>query len=168
MADKTPFEIARETLKQLTTQKLPPTPLNYQRIYSEIAQLPIEPPFPLERLQEIAAALPTKTPGQQKQKALLDSAINNRNWDGIKNALMAYGGFSPAAVEPSKPVEPIAALDSAPRSATRIEVKSDTLPAEPVRAAALTTDFFGQIARLIEYAQPALGHDDERFVQQTQ
>jgi len=165
MADKTPFEIARETLKQLTTQKLPPTPLNYQRIYSEIAQLPIEPPFPAERLHEIAAALPTRTPGQQKQKGLLDSAINARNWEGVKNALMAYGGFSPP---PAKPGDPIALAESTPRAVTPIEVKSDALPAEPVHAAALTTDFFGQIARLIEYAQPALGHDDERFVHQTQ
>jgi len=163
MADKTPFEIARETLKQLTTQKLPPTPLNYQRIYSEIAQLPIEPPFPADRLHEISAALPTKTPGQQKQKGLLDSAINARNWDGVKNALMAYGGFSPP---PAKQGEPVALADSAPRPAPPIEVKSDV--AAPLSAPALTAEFFGQIARLIEYATPAFGHDDERLAQQTQ
>jgi len=161
----TPFEIARETLKQLTAQKLPPTPLNYQRIYSDIAQLPIEPPFPLEKLQDIAAALPTKTPGQQKQKGLLDSAINNHNWDGIKNALMAYGGFSPP---PAKPGEPVAVTESTVKSASPIEVKAAAPAAEAVHAPALTHEFFGQIARLIEYATPALGQEDERFVEQTQ
>jgi len=92
MAEKTTFEIARETLKQLTVRKMPPTPLNYQRVYSEIAQLPIEPPFPADRLRDIAVALPTKTPGQQKQRGLLESSINHLNWDGVKNALMAYDG----------------------------------------------------------------------------
>ena len=33
-------------------------------------------------------------------------------------------------------------------------------------APALTTEFFEQVARLIEYALPALGHDDERFNEQ--
>jgi diguanylate cyclase len=42
-------------------------------------------------------------------------------------------------------------------------------PAEtPVLTApALTADFFAQVARLIEYAIPALGQDDERFTEQT-
>ena len=83
MADKTPFEVARETLKQLTQRKLPPTPMNYQKIYSEIAQLPLDPPFPVDRLREIVAALPSKTPGQQKQRGLMESAINQLNWEGV-------------------------------------------------------------------------------------
>jgi len=37
-----------------------------------------------------------------------------------------------------------------------------------VSAPALTTDFLEQIARLIEYALPALGTDDARFAEQTQ
>lgn len=166
MAEKTSFEIARETLKQLTLRKLAPTPLNYQRIYSEIGNLPIEPPFPSDRLQEISAALPIRTPGQQKQKGLLDSAINQRNWDGIRTALMAYGGFSPPAVEPGKSAG-LALVDSAKPATRPIEVKSDA-PVGPQNAPALTADFFGQLARLIEFASPALGQDDEHFLQQTQ
>ena len=162
MADKTSFEIARETLKQLTTRKLAPTPLNYQRIYNEIANLPTEPPFPAERLRDIALALPTKTPGQQKQRGLMESAINQLNWEGVKNALMAYGGFSPPA--PSAP----------PALAPPVLSPTKSVAAEPetttpvLTAPALTADFFGQIARLIEYALPALGQDDERFLEQTQ
>lgn len=162
MTDKKPFEIARETLKQLTVRKLAPTPLNYQRIYNEIANLPTEPVFPTERLRDIAQALPTKTPGQQKQRGLLESAISQLNWDGVKSALMAYGGFSP----------PAPTVNSGP-GLPMVETVQPALVAEAVSAApiltapALTADFFSQIARLIEYALPALGHDDERFLEQT-
>jgi len=95
MDNRKPFEIARETLKQLTARKMAPTPANYQMIYSEVAGVPTEAPFPADRLRDIAQALPTKTPGQQKQRGLLDSAIRQLNWEGVKSALMAYGGFSP-------------------------------------------------------------------------
>lgn len=162
MVNKKPFEIARETLKQLTANKLAPTPLNYQRIYNEIANLSNEPAFPAERLRDIALALPTKTPGQQKQRGLLESAITQLNWDGVKTALMAYGGFSPPAAVPNPAVA--TALLNSPKLVVAL-----TEPATPVLTApALTADFFGQIARMIEYAQPALGQDDERFMEQTQ
>ena len=75
MIDKKPFEIARETLRQLTVRKLAPTPANYQRVYSEMAGLPIEPPFPADRLRDIAMALPAKTPGQQRQRGLLELSL---------------------------------------------------------------------------------------------
>jgi len=153
---KKPFEIARETLKQLTVRKMAPTPANYQMIYSEVAGVATEPPFPADRLRDIAQALPTKTPGQQKQRGLLDSAIRQLNWDGVKNALMAYGGFSPPAT-------------TAPFAGTQVSIAPpvETLSSTVV-APALTADFFEQIARLIEYALPALGTDDERFTEQTQ
>ncbi|MBP9905320.1 MAG: diguanylate cyclase [Rhodoferax sp.] len=162
MTDKTPFEIARETLKQLTARKLAPTPMNYQRIYSEIAGLPIEPAFPADRLRDIATALPTKTPGQQRQRGLLESAINNLNWDGVKNALMAYGGFSPSVADSPTPTPQPPALVTTP---TTVVAPTD---APVLTAPALTADFFAQVARLIEYAMPALGQDDERFTEQTQ
>ncbi|NMM14429.1 MAG: GGDEF domain-containing protein [Rhodoferax sp.] len=153
---KKPFEIARETLKQLTVRKMAPTPANYQMIYSEVAGVATELPFPADRLRDIAQALPTKTPGQQKQRGLLDSAIRQLNWDGVKNALMAYGGFSPPA-------------DTSPFAGTQVSIAPpvETL-SSTVNAPALTADFFEQIARLIEYALPALGTDDERFAEQTQ
>ena len=163
MTDKKTFEVARETLKQLTVRKLPPTPLNYQRIYCELAGLPIGPPFPVDRLRDIAMALPTKTPGQQKQRGLLESSINHLNWDGVKNALMAYGGFTPTGNTNFAPFP-----DSGPAPLAREPLLREPLLApSPVSAPALTADFFGQIARLIEYAMPALGHDDDRFQEQT-
>ena len=153
MSDKKPFEIARETLKQLTARKLVPTPLNYQKLYNEIAGVPQLPQFPADTLRDIAQALPAKTPGQQKQRGLLEYAIDRMNWEGVKTALVAYGGFTPATAEAATP-----GLSSVTAVAT---------DAGSVGASALTTDFLKQMARLIEFVQPALSSDDERFVEQT-
>ena len=163
MIDKKPFEIARETLKQLTVRKMAPTPANYQAIYSEVAGVLIEPAFPADRLRDIAQALPTKTPGQQKQRGLLDSAIGQLNWEGVKNALMAYGGFSPPAIPPV----PATAITASP-AAQLADGFLQPSNASVLTAPALTADFFGQIARMIEYALPALGTDDARFTEQAQ
>jgi diguanylate cyclase len=147
MSDKKPFEIARETLKQITARKLVPTPVNYQAIYNEIAGLPLVQPFPEEPLRRIAQSMPARNPGQEKQLGLLDYAIGQRSWQGVQNALVAYAGFI------------------APGS-------GDTGPAPlapaPAATAALTPEFFEQVARLIEYTRPALSGDDARFQEQLQ
>lgn len=152
MTEKKPFEIARETLKQITTRKLVPTPANYQTIYNELAGITVVPPFPADALRDIAQSLPVKTPGQQKQRGLLEYAIDRLNWEGVKTALVAYGGFVPAtAVEGTQNTHtspmPLAGSTSAP---------------------ALTNEFMVQIGRLIEFMQPALGEDDQRFIEQTE
>ncbi|MCA3239333.1 MAG: diguanylate cyclase [Curvibacter sp.] len=148
MPDKKPFEIARETLKQISARKLVPTPGNYQAIYNEIAGLPFVQPFPDERLRRIAQALPARNPGQEKQLGLLEYAISQRSWAGVQNALQAYAGFVPANGETSP----------------------SPLAATPAAAVALTPEFFEQIARLLEYVKPALGTDadDARFQEQLQ
>jgi diguanylate cyclase len=156
MSEMKPFEIARETIKQLTARKLPPTPANYQSLYNEIAGVPVIPPFPADHLREIAQSLPGKTPGQQKQKGLLEYAIDRLSWEGVKSALVAYGGFVPA-----NPAENGVATTTALSSAAPVTAGSSVAPA-------LTTEFLDQIGRLIEYAQPALMNDDPRFDEQTQ
>jgi diguanylate cyclase len=145
MSEKKPFEIARETLKQLTVQKLQPTPANYQAIYNDIAGVPVVAPFPADTLRDIAKALPTKTPGQQKQRGLLEYAIDRLNWEGVKTALVAYGSFAPLT----------GTGDTPPAAVPKTGLNAS--------APALTTEFLGQMGRLIEYTQPALGTDDERF-----
>lgn len=146
MSNRQPYEIARETVKLLTTRKLVPSPENYQAIYHEVAGTKALPPFPAEQLREIAVGLPTQNPGQQKQKALLEYAIERHNWEGVQNALIAYAGF--VIAPPGKG----AASD---------------VPLVPVKAPpALTAEFMEQIARLVENALPALGSDDDRFVEQ--
>lgn len=146
MTDKKPFEIARETLKQLTAKKLLPTPVNYQSIYNEIAGVPHIQPFPEEPLRQIAQSLPTKNPGQQKQKGLLEYAIGQRNWQGVQSALVGYAGFALPGGTPSESApEPVAPIASVP---------------------AFTAEFMEQIARMVEYSLPALGNDDVRFQEQ--
>ncbi len=145
MSEKKPFEVARETLRQLTLQKLPPTPANYLAIYNEIAGIPVVTPFPADILRDISKSLPVKTPGQQKQRGLLDYAIDRLNWEGVKTALVAYGSFAPLNGGDDAPVV------AAPKTGLN------------AIAPALTTEFLGQMGRLIEYTQPALGTDDERF-----
>jgi diguanylate cyclase len=144
MSEKKPFEIAREALMQITARKLMPTPINYQTIYNEIAGIPNVQAFPDEALRRIAQALPVRNPGQEKQRSLLEFAIGQRNWAGVQNAILAYAGF--------------------------MANQGDTSPTplSPGLTAALTPEFFEQIARLIEYAKPALGNDDDRFQEQLQ
>jgi diguanylate cyclase len=147
MTDKKPFEVARETLKQLTANKLAPTPVNYTSIYNEIAGLPNVPAFPEVPLRQIAQALPARNPGQVKQKGLLDYAIGQRNWSGVQSALVGYVGFTASGATPS---------ESAPAP-----IKTDS-----IAAPALTSEFMVQLARMIENFLPALGTDDARFMEQ--
>ena len=151
MSEKKSFEVARETLKQLTARKLAPTPVNYKAIYNEIAGIPSVEHFPAQELRGIAAVLQAKTPGQQRQKGLLESAIDRMNWDGVRAALVAYTGFMPAGGADAAPVHAAVGAAHAGTEATP----------------ALTNEFLSQMGRLIEYAQPALGADDERFVEQS-
>lgn len=150
MSEKKPFEIARETLKQLTSKKLAPTPVNYQALYNEIAGLPTVQPFPEDPLRQLAQALPVRNPGQEKQKSLLEYAIGQRNWKGVQSALVGYAGFAVAGGE--------AAASAKPAKAVTAELMD----------AGLTPEFMEQIARLIENSLPALGSDDARFAEQTQ
>ena len=151
MSEKKSFETARETLKQLTTRKLAPTPGNYKAIYNEIAGIPSVEHFPAQELRNISSVLQAKTPGQQRQKGLLESAIDRMNWDGVRAALVAYAGYSNGNAA------------DAGLSSTSV---AGTLTA-PAEAIPLGPDFLLQMGRLIEYAQPALGSDDERFSEQS-
>ena len=161
MGDKTAPELARETLKRLIVRKLAPTPANYQVVFNEIGGFTNDPPFPVEQLRKIAQELPTRTPGQQKQRSLMEYAVNQMNWDGVRNALVAYGGFSPRNGSESQ--SGFGAL-----AASEFTTKPDGAVGAVVGAPALTADFLEQIARLIEFARPALGTDDARFAEQTQ
>ncbi len=159
MVDKTVPELARETLKHLVQRKLAPSPENYQAVFSELSGQAALVPFPVAQLRRIARELPAKTPGQQKQRSLLESAVSQMSWDGVHNALVAYGGYFPRGPAENSGFSVLPAAD-----ATTGEPVVANNPAAP----ALTTDFLEQIARLIEFARPALGSDDARFGEQTQ
>jgi diguanylate cyclase len=144
MITKSSLELARETLRLLTVRQLPPTPVNYQAIYNELAGIPHVSLFPEEPLRQIVQALPVKNPGQEKQKGLLEFAIGQRSWEGVQNALLAYADFGHAA---SPAVAPGLSL-------------ADAADWAPV----LTTEFMAQVARLIQNVLPALGSEDARFL----
>ena len=144
MTEKKPFEIARETLKQITTRKLMPTPVNYQAIYNELAGTPTVPPFPADALRDIAQALPAKTPGQQKQRGLLEYAIDRLNWDGVKTALVAYGGFVPPSTADS-----VVTGNAGTNAGLNAGATAVATTVGAVGSAALTADFMGQVGRLL-------------------
>jgi len=144
-AEKSPFEIAREALKRLTTRKLVPTPVNYQTIYNEIAGTPDVAPFPEEPFRALARALPSRTPVQVKQKDLFERAVARRDWAAVQEALLGWANAATRPAPARDGVETTGLLPSA--QATVAEVM------EPV-------------ARLIENMLPALGSDDTRLAEQ--
>ena len=156
MGEKTVPELARDTLKQLVIRKLAPTPANYQAIFNEIGGFKTDAPFPAEQLRKIAQELPAKTPGQQKQRSLMEYAISQLSWEGVHHALVAYGSYVPKTESSG-----FGAL-----STSEVAPLAHVPPSSSV-APALTTDFLEQIARLIEFVRPALGTDDARFSEQT-
>lgn len=153
MSDKKPYEIARETLRQLTTRKLVPTPANYQAIYNDIAGLPNVLAFPEDTFRQIVQLLPARNPGQEKQKGLMEFALGRRNWKSLEDALMTYEAFDQVSVTAAEPAMPVAPPPVVVAAAA---------------APALTPEFMAQLARLIEHALPALETDDTRFLEQTE
>src|SRR3989344_1349306 len=99
MADRPPSEIARETLKQLATRRLPPTPDNYLALYDEIAGTRSPQPFPDGQLHHILRVLPGQTPAQKRLLGQFERAVNNKDWTSLQSVLVGYAtlGLSPAA-----------------------------------------------------------------------
>ncbi len=82
-----PSEIARETLKRLTLQRILPTPDNYRTIYHEIAGTVAAESFPEKSLKSLTAALPRKSTDQARFARQMEGAIGDKSWDGLKGAL---------------------------------------------------------------------------------
>lgn len=82
-----PSETARETLKRLSLQRIPPTPDNYRALYNEIAGTPITEDFPEKSLKALAGSLPRNTPEQSRFARQIDSAIGGKNWESLTTAL---------------------------------------------------------------------------------
>lgn len=83
----TPFEIARETLKQLAQQRIAPTPENYRTLYHKIAGTAPQEPFPEKALRALLAALPRERPEQLRFARQLESAIDAGSWKEVQVAL---------------------------------------------------------------------------------
>lgn len=168
MADRQPYEIARETVKQLTLRKLSPTPENYQATYHEIAGTKRMQPFPEEQLQTIAKSLPTKTPGQQRLQAQFDHAVRHHNWTSVQAALVGYTQLAPT---PRTPSDLAASTSSAASPSTTpsvhgtpVELASAVGHAAPDDMLRITPEVKDQINRLIEHAVPAAGAEETPLV----
>ena len=89
----TPFEIARDTLKQLAQRRIAPTPDNYQTLYHEIAGTkPVSKDFPEKHLRTLSGALPKSSPDQMRLARQLDEAVKAEDWDAYQKHLTTFIG----------------------------------------------------------------------------
>lgn len=84
-----PSEIARETLRQLATSRVPPTPDNYRDLYVQISGSIAEDAFPIRALKAIAAALPRSSPEALRIARLFESGVTSAQWPALRQAIMA-------------------------------------------------------------------------------
>jgi diguanylate cyclase len=148
MDQRTPTELARETVRQLTARKLPPTPDNYQRIWHEIAGTRPSRPFPTEQMTSLAQALPTATPAQRRVQMQVEKAVSQCNWSGVEKALVDYASVPQPLAQPGGTVTRTYAA-----AAGGVVSEGGGLP----------PDMLEQIARLVDNTLPALGRDDQRI-----
>jgi len=89
-----PSEIARETLRQLMTRRVAPSPDNYRAIYNEIAGVveknKVPDTFPERELKAILLALPKETPSQQRLSRSLDQALKGESWESFRKPLVEF------------------------------------------------------------------------------
>jgi diguanylate cyclase len=84
-----PSEIARETLRRLAVERVPPTPDNYRTLYFRIAGAPPEEDvFPEHAFKRILGKLPTATPTQLRFSHQLDKAIRQKRWPPLARAIL--------------------------------------------------------------------------------
>jgi len=136
MAERTPSEVARETLKQLAARRLQPTPDNYLALYDEIAETRSPQPFPDGALHQILRVMPGQTPAQKRLLGQFERAVTQKDWTAIQSVLVGYANLG------------LSATASAPAVAEPTPV--DTLPPELSEL----------LARLIDNTLPALGEVD--------
>ena len=87
-----PAVIARETLKQLMTRRMAPSPDNYRSIYNEIAGVTDKAAeaFPERELKALLVSLPKETPAQQGLARQLDQSLKGSNWEEYRRALADF------------------------------------------------------------------------------
>ncbi|WP_301101386.1 GGDEF domain-containing protein [Propionivibrio sp.] len=87
-----PAEIARETLKQLMSRRMAPSPDNYQAIYNEIAGISDSTAegFPERELKALLLSLPKETPVQQRLSRQLDLSLKGKNWEDYRKTLVEF------------------------------------------------------------------------------
>ncbi|MEK7792508.1 MAG: GGDEF domain-containing protein [Pseudomonadota bacterium] len=119
-----PSLIARETLKQLTSLKIPPTPDNYHKIYDEIAGNPTNrmSANTAKMLMELVSEFPRHTPTLLSYANALELSANEKNWPKYKNVLMKFVETEVAAADSSVTPNTAAAESSSVPWGTTIDV----------------------------------------------
>ncbi len=142
--DFNPSTIARDTLRQLSSLKLPPTPDNYHKLYNQIAGNSSNSMSPGTRklLTELATEFPRHTQPFLNFANRLEKATNEDNWLEYKKTIMkvievATNSVSDAAnhkemqpVAEHKEIQPEAEIDWANTIGTLLKLlenKHDTL-----------------------------------------
>ena len=87
-----PSEIARETLKQLMSKRMAPSPDNYREIYNGIAGITdkMVDTFPERELKALLLSLPKETSAQQGLSRQLDQALKGGNWEEYRKPLVDF------------------------------------------------------------------------------
>ena len=87
-----PSEIARETLKQLMSRRMPPSPDNYLAIYNEIAGVTDKPveTFPERELKSLLVSLPKENPAQQRLSRQLEQALKAASWEEYRQSVVDF------------------------------------------------------------------------------
>ena len=87
-----PSEIARETLKQLMSRRMPPSPDNYLAIYNEIAGVTDKPveTFPERELKSLLVSLPKENPAQQRLSRQLEQALKAASWEAYRKSVVDF------------------------------------------------------------------------------
>lgn len=90
-----PTDIARETLKLLSTRRVVPTPENYQKIYSEVSGAPAgaEVQSADKALQKVLQDMSRKNPALRQTVAVIDKAIAEHDWKGLESGLSDLVGL---------------------------------------------------------------------------
>lgn len=87
-----PSEIARETLKQLMSRRMAPSPDNYRAIYNEIAGITdkVADTFPERELKSLLQSLPKETRPQQGLSRQLDQALKAGSFEDYRKVLVDF------------------------------------------------------------------------------
>lgn len=89
-----PTEVAREALRVLAKQRVPPTPDNYRKVYRQIAgTASVAADAADTELRKSAGRLPANAPWRAQAVQSVDSALNARDWEGAREAMSTLVGL---------------------------------------------------------------------------
>ena len=154
MAERSPSDIARETLKQLALRKLQPSPDHFQKIYDEIAGSSTPAPFPELQLRQILRIMPGQTAAQKRLLDQFEAAVGDKNWASIQSVLVGY-----AKLGASTPAMDAEQAQDGPAPLPQAAPPANGAAAHP---GAIAKELAEQLARLIEHTLLGLSSDDAR------